>query len=232
MGAERKQQQPAWWCTGRCRTGWCRTVCSSSAEQHASNRAASGVRGLLHRLRSSLPSADALALQAGAVRHPKFAPMVLLCALAFSQHFVPWASSTLYNQYRLDANVLVACRRFFSMSFVNTILDSLGNSLVVTAVGGGPEVIPFLTGEVAAELYCNRLIKFHLKFTWFALCSVRRLASVLHFPGMCLFPGLCTCFATFNLVPRRPLTAAGLCTCVRSCTALQHSGSPGQNYST
>ena len=35
------------------------------------------------------------------------------------------------------------------MSFVNTILDSLGNSLVVTAVGGGPEVIPFLTGEVA-----------------------------------------------------------------------------------
>ncbi|KAK9837115.1 hypothetical protein WJX81_003871 [Elliptochloris bilobata] len=31
------------------------------------------------------------------------------------------------------------------MSFVNTILDSLGNSLVITAVGGGPHVIPFLT---------------------------------------------------------------------------------------
>ena len=81
LGAEQQQQQPAWWCTGQCRTGWCRTVCSNSAEQHASGRAASGVRGLLHRLRSSLPSADALALQAGAVRHPKFAPMVLLYAL-------------------------------------------------------------------------------------------------------------------------------------------------------
>ena len=85
LGAEQKQQQPAWWCTGRCRTGWCRTVCSSSAEQHASGRAASGVRGLLHRLRSSLPSADALALQAGALRHPKFAPMVLLYAMPLTK---------------------------------------------------------------------------------------------------------------------------------------------------
>lgn len=34
---------------------------------------------------------------------------------------------------------------FFLMSFINTILDSLGNSLVITAVGGGTAVIPFLT---------------------------------------------------------------------------------------
>jgi AAA family ATP:ADP antiporter len=31
------------------------------------------------------------------------------------------------------------------MSFNNTILDSLGNSLVITAAGGGAQVIPFLT---------------------------------------------------------------------------------------
>lgn len=31
------------------------------------------------------------------------------------------------------------------MSFNNTILDSLGNSLVITASGGGTNVIPFLT---------------------------------------------------------------------------------------
>lgn len=34
---------------------------------------------------------------------------------------------------------------FFCMSFVNTILDSIGNSLVVTATGGGASVLPFLT---------------------------------------------------------------------------------------
>lgn len=34
---------------------------------------------------------------------------------------------------------------FFFMSFNNTILDSLGNSLVITAAGGGAQVIPFLT---------------------------------------------------------------------------------------
>ena len=36
-------------------------------------------------------------------------------------------------------------RSFFFMSFNNTILDSLGNSLVITASGGGTNVIPFLT---------------------------------------------------------------------------------------
>ena len=31
------------------------------------------------------------------------------------------------------------------MSFNNTVLDSLANSLVITASGGGTQVIPFLT---------------------------------------------------------------------------------------
>lgn len=34
---------------------------------------------------------------------------------------------------------------FFFMAFVNTLIDSLKDTLVVTSVGGGPEVIPFLT---------------------------------------------------------------------------------------
>ncbi|KAI3428755.1 hypothetical protein D9Q98_007577 [Chlorella vulgaris] len=34
---------------------------------------------------------------------------------------------------------------FFLMAFVNTIMDSVKDSLVITAVGGGTEVIPYLT---------------------------------------------------------------------------------------
>ena len=154
VGAKQRQRQPAWWCTGRCRTGWCRLVCSSSAERHASNRAASGVRSLLLRLRSSLPSADAIALQAGAVRHPKFAPMVLLCAPAMRMTLSRGRCRTALMLTTLRPTPGPQAGRFFSMSFVNTILDSLGNSLVVTAVGGGPEVIPFLTGEVAYLADC------------------------------------------------------------------------------
>jgi hypothetical protein len=36
---------------------------------------------------------------------------------------------------------------FFLMAFVNTIMDNLKDSLVITAVGGGTEVIPYLTGK-------------------------------------------------------------------------------------
>ena len=43
---------------------------------------------------------------------------------------------------------------FFFMSFVNTVIDSMKDSLVITAVGGGTEVIPFLTGAINA---CRRL---------------------------------------------------------------------------
>jgi AAA family ATP:ADP antiporter len=34
---------------------------------------------------------------------------------------------------------------FFCLSFINTILDSLKDTLVITAVGGGAFVIPYLT---------------------------------------------------------------------------------------
>lgn len=41
---------------------------------------------------------------------------------------------------------LPMCFLFFSMAFNNTILDSVKDSLVITAKGGGTQVIPFLTG--------------------------------------------------------------------------------------
>ena len=34
---------------------------------------------------------------------------------------------------------------FFLMAFINTIIDSLKDSLVITAVGGGTEVLPYLS---------------------------------------------------------------------------------------
>jgi AAA family ATP:ADP antiporter len=34
---------------------------------------------------------------------------------------------------------------FFCLSFINTILDSLKDTLVITAAGGGAHVIPYLT---------------------------------------------------------------------------------------
>jgi hypothetical protein len=37
------------------------------------------------------------------------------------------------------------------MSFVNTVIDSMKDSLVITAVGGGTEVIPFLTGDWSTQ---------------------------------------------------------------------------------
>ncbi len=46
---------------------------------------------------------------------------------------------------------------FFLMAFVNTIIDSLKDSLVITAVGGGTHVIPYLTGgwPAACWLACR-----------------------------------------------------------------------------
>lgn len=45
------------------------------------------------------------------------------------------------------------CLLFFAMAFNNTILDSVKDSLVITAKGGGTQVIPFLTGKVEPSLY-------------------------------------------------------------------------------
>jgi len=43
---------------------------------------------------------------------------------------------------------------FFLMAFVNTIIDSLKDSLVITAVGGGTEVLPYLSGEATPWPFC------------------------------------------------------------------------------
>ena len=40
---------------------------------------------------------------------------------------------------------------FFLMAFVNTISDSMKDSLVITAAGGGTHVIPYLTGGCSHE---------------------------------------------------------------------------------
>ncbi|KAL3138241.1 hypothetical protein ABBQ32_006060 [Trebouxia sp. C0010 RCD-2024] len=47
---------------------------------------------------------------------------------------------------------------FFMMAFINTILDSLANSLVITAVGGGTQVIPFLTVYGVLPISCIFLV--------------------------------------------------------------------------
>ncbi|KAL3142921.1 hypothetical protein ABBQ38_003208 [Trebouxia sp. C0009 RCD-2024] len=47
---------------------------------------------------------------------------------------------------------------FFMMAFINTLLDSLANSLVITAVGGGTQVIPFLTVYGVLPISCIFLV--------------------------------------------------------------------------
>ena len=51
---------------------------------------------------------------------------------------------------------------FFLMAFVNTIIDSLKDSLVITAVGGGTEVLPYLS--VYGVLPCSVL--FLVAYSW------------------------------------------------------------------
>ncbi|GAX76146.1 hypothetical protein CEUSTIGMA_g3590.t1 [Chlamydomonas eustigma] len=46
---------------------------------------------------------------------------------------------------RLSGRFLPMVALFFLMAFVNTILDSLKDTLVITAIGGGAQVIPYLT---------------------------------------------------------------------------------------
>ena len=52
------------------------------------------------------------------------------------------------------ASCRVQVALFFFMSFVNTVIDSMKDSLVITAVGGGTEVIPFLTGAQPRQHCC------------------------------------------------------------------------------
>lgn len=72
------------------------------------------------------------------------------------------------------------------MSFVNTVLDSIGNSLVITAVGGGTEVIPWLTGQSWRTLHCSTSTRqsWPAGLTrWCLTRSVRRVACVVRFLG-------------------------------------------------
>lgn len=59
----------------------------------------------------------------------------------------PLAAS--YRQLKLfqdlKSKFLPMVALFFCLSFVNTVLDSLKDTLVITAAGGGAEVIPYLT---------------------------------------------------------------------------------------
>lgn len=49
------------------------------------------------------------------------------------------------NFVRLFGKFLPMVSLFFMLAFVNTILDSLKDTLVITSVGGGAQVIPYLT---------------------------------------------------------------------------------------
>lgn len=72
---------------------------------------------------------------------------------------------------------------FFSLSFVNTILDNLKDTLVITAVGGGTEVIPYLT--VYAVLPCSVL--FLVLYSY----------ASQHFSRAALFNGIIMLFSGF-----------------------------------
>ncbi|KAK9809771.1 hypothetical protein WJX73_004591 [Symbiochloris irregularis] len=75
--------------------------------------------------------------------HQRPAPVAAIFSRAASGHarlFAAVQSSALGNSKYLPMVCL-----FFCMSAINTILDSLGNSLVITATGGGAPVLPFLT---------------------------------------------------------------------------------------
>ena len=52
---------------------------------------------------------------------------------------------TLQKFQQLASKFMPMVGLFFLLAFVNTILDSLKDTLVITAVGGGAQVIPYLT---------------------------------------------------------------------------------------
>jgi ATP:ADP antiporter, AAA family len=108
-------------------------------------------------------------LKAGPFSSRKFLPMVLLCVwLRWERRggeWGGWDSRKTQNKTSALGEVAPHAARnstnrrtiiithahahihhsFFFMSFNNTVLDSLANSLVITASGGGTQVIPFLT---------------------------------------------------------------------------------------
>ena len=85
----------------------------------------------------------------------------------------------------LWGELLPMCSLFFFMAFVNTILDSLKDTLVITAAGGGAQDIPYLT--VYAVLPAS--LVFVLAFTY----------ASHHIDRAKLFNWIIALFGAFNL---------------------------------
>lgn len=80
---------------------------------------------------------------------------------------------------------LPMCTLFFFMAFINTIMDSLKDTLVITAVGGGAQVIPYLTVYAVFPLS----LVFVLAYTY----------ASRHFDRSKLFNLIIAVFGVFNL---------------------------------
>ncbi|GIL43656.1 hypothetical protein Vafri_1319 [Volvox africanus] len=96
-------------------------------------------------------------------------------------------SQTLANQasrfWALSGKFMPMVGLFFMLAFVNTILDSLKDTLVITAAGGGAQVIPYLT--VYAVLPSSLIF-----LVLYSYASQR-------FRRQALFNGIVTVFMTF-----------------------------------
>lgn len=79
---------------------------------------------------------------------------------------------------------------FFCLSFINTILDSLKDTLVITAVGGGAFVIPYLTVYAVLPLSMVFLVAF-------SAASVRMSRSALFNTIIGIFVAFFAGFALF-----------------------------------
>jgi AAA family ATP:ADP antiporter len=103
-------------------------------------------------------AAAAAASSNGAAVHPN--PLAAAAAALAST-----AASARAQVARLDGlwgRFLPMSAMFFLMSFINTVVDSLKDSLVVTAVGGGTQVLPYLS--VYAVLPSS--LAFLLLYSW------------------------------------------------------------------
>ncbi|CAD7696846.1 unnamed protein product [Ostreobium quekettii] len=87
--------------------------------------------------------------------------------------------------FALWGTFLPMCTLFFFMAFINTIMDSLKDTFVITAVGGGAQVIPYLT--VYAVFPVSLL--FVLAYTY----------ASQHFDRSKLFNWIVVMFGVFNL---------------------------------
>ena len=147
----------------------------------------------LRRTHAQLPAAAAAAAAAfddGAPRqrpagtvHPAIASLPLLGPVAVSLAAYVARVGGMWRRF------LPMLALFFCLSFTNTILDSLKDTLVITAAGGGASVVPFLT--VYAVLPSSLL--FLVAYAW----ASQRMSRAALFNTIVL--GFCTFFAAFGL---------------------------------